>query len=365
MKKQAKKILSWVLAGAMVLGLTGNIKATKAEDAAEKSVTAHISYSDSNWSASYWGGVATADAVVTGDGTYKVSYKNVSTASALDFCVFCVDLEDLNVKVTDYEKVSVKDVKVALDGKEVAVDQSKVKYGNIEKENDKWRIELFNAYGDTMANPPIAGIEDLTWDDTLEVTFTLEGIEWGTPAPAPIVTPSSKPTVAPSTAPSAVPSVQPTKAPTQPTKAPVENGLKKGQKKTSGKYVYQVTKAATAKAAGTVSVAGLSKSGKKAAKLTVPATVKLNGASYKVTAVGKNAMKSAKAKSVVLGKNVKTIQTGAFAKCKKLSTLTVKGTLSTVKKGAFKGCKKTIRVKGAAKKANLKKLKKSGYKKFK
>lgn len=40
----------------------------------------------------------------------------------------------------------------------------------------------------------------------------------------------------------------------------------------------------------------------------------------------------------------------------------------SVKKGAFKGCKKTIKVTAAskkAKKAQLKKLKKSGYKKFK
>jgi len=42
----------------------------------------------------------------------------------------------------------------------------------------------------------------------------------------------------------------------------------------------------------------------------------------------------------------------------------------SVKKGAFKGCKKTIKVTAAskskkAKKAQIKKLKKSGYKKFK
>ena len=46
----------------------------------------------------------------------------------------------------------------------------------------------------------------------------------------------------------------------------------------------------------------------------------------------------------------------------------VKAKLTKVAKKAFKGCKKTIKVKGASKKvtkANVKKLKKSGYKKFK
>lgn len=69
-----------------------------------------------------------------------------------------------------------------------------------------------------------------------------------------------------------------------------------------------------------------------------------------------------------LGKNIKSISAGAFANCKKLSTLKVKAKLTKVAKKAFKGCKKTIKVKGASKKvtkANVKKLKKSGYKKFK
>lgn len=354
MKKQTKKILSMFLAVAMVLGLTGNIQGTKAgaaEDAADNSVKARVSYACSDWSVSYWGGIATGDAIVTDNGTYTVKFENPDKTKELDFLVFCVDLENLNAKVTDYEKVAVKDVKLTLDGKEVAIDQSKLQFGNIEEDNDNWRIEIYNAYGKTAADSPIAGIEDLTWMDTMEITFTIDGIEWGTPIVKPTETPTVKPTVKPS--------AKPTVTPPAATKAPKNNGLKKGAKKTAGKYVYQVTKSKE------VSVAGLSKSGKKASKLTVPATVKLNGATYKVTAVGKNALKGAKAKSVVLGKNVTAVQSGAFAKCTKLSTLTVKGSLKTIKKGAFKGCKKTIRVKGTGKKAVVKKLKKSGYKKVK
>ena len=180
-------------------------------------------------------------------------------------------------------------------------------------------------------------------------------------------TPSEQPTVKPSEKPNVTPaptnSPAPTKAPTKAPKAP-----KKGKKVESGKVVYKVTKAATAKKAGTLSIVGLSKAGKKASSLSAPATAKINGYSYKVTSIGKNAFKGANAKTISLGKNIKSISAGAFANCKKLSTLKVKAKLTKVAKKAFKGCKKTIKVKGASKKvtkANVKKLKKSGYKKFK
>ncbi|MDY3854723.1 MAG: leucine-rich repeat protein [Butyribacter sp.] len=146
-------------------------------------------------------------------------------------------------------------------------------------------------------------------------------------------------------------------------------GLAKNKTFTSGSFKYKVTtasvKTGTKATAGKVSVIGLSSKGKKAKKLTVPATVKKSGATYKVTAIGSKACKNAKATSVTLGKYTKTIGKSAFTGCKKLSKLTVKTKLSTVSKGAFKGCKKTIKVSGTSKAANVKKLKKSGYKKFK
>lgn len=152
-------------------------------------------------------------------------------------------------------------------------------------------------------------------------------------------------------------------------------GYKKGAKFESGNFKYQVTKIATAtgskKTKGVVTVVGLSKKGKKASKLSVGTsvskTVSKVKATYKINKLGKNAFKGAKAKKVTLGKTIKSIPAGAFKNCKKLSKLTLKAKVS-VKKGAFKGCKKTIKVTAAskkAKKAQLKKLKKSGYKKFK
>ena len=137
---------------------------------------------------------------------------------------------------------------------------------------------------------------------------------------------------------------------------------------TSGNYKYKVTKAATTAAKGTVKVVGLTKKGAKAKKLNVPATIKKQTAGYKVTAIGAKAFKGSKATAITLNKNIKTIPSAAFANCKKLKTLTVKAKLKKVAKKSFKGCKKKIKVKGASakvRKANVKLLKKSGYKKFK
>ena len=182
-------------------------------------------------------------------------------------------------------------------------------------------------------------------------------------------------------------------------------GKAKGKTFTSGNYKYKVTKecvkSATAPAiAGTVKVVGLSKKGLKKASLSLGASTKIVSkgaidgsadATYKITSIKSGAFsKSKKLKSVSLKKatNIKTISSGAFAKCKKLAkvelgkkttkisakafqndkklkALKLNAKLKKVSKNAFKGCKKKIKVSGKAKKANIKKLKKSGYKKFK
>ena len=62
---------------------------------------------------------------------------------------------------------------------------------------------------------------------------------------------------------------------------------------------------------------------KKTAK--VPATVKLDGKTYKVTAVAPYAFVGYdNLSSVLMGKYVKKIGKGAFSGCKKLSTLTIR-----------------------------------------
>ncbi len=88
---------------------------------------------------------------------------------------------------------------------------------------------------------------------------------------------------------------------------------------------------------------------KKGSKVTIPSTVKIDGKTYKVTSIAKNAFKNnSYVKSVTIGKYVKTIGKRAFYGCKKLKTITIntkKLTTKTVGKQAFKGTPKSVRVK--------------------
>lgn len=145
-------------------------------------------------------------------------------------------------------------------------------------------------------------------------------------------------------------------------------GLEKNKTFTSGFCEYKVTTAATSSKEGSVQLIGLSKNGLNAKLISIPPTIKESGATYTVTSLGANAFKNAKATSITLNEYIKKIPASAFNNCENLSTLTVKAKLSEVAKDAFKGCKKTITVDGPSKdiiKANIAKLKKSGYDKFK
>ena len=338
------------------------------------------------------------DVLLTRDGEYTVAISGIDLSSATKYNLLSI-ATDLSAKTEENPDGAYADVKLSVtslkvDGAEVAKDLSLVQkadelyyyYPLINKWNPDDKGPLFEKTdAEDLAVPENsieitfkvtglkAALNDLkegtykdpeTGENVKNDTITKDDIDASEGA---LPTPSEQPTVKPSEKPNVTPaptnSSAPTKAPTKAPKAP-----KKGNKVESGKVVYKVTKAATAKKAGTLAIVGLSKAGKKASSLSAPATAKINGYSYKVTSIGKNAFKGANAKTITLGKNIKSIPAGAFANCKKLSTLKVKAKLTKVAKKAFKGCKKTIKVKGASKKvtkANVKKLKKSGYKKFK
>ena len=330
------------------------------------------------------------DVLLTKDGEYTVAISGIDLTAATKYNLLSI-ATDLSAKTEENPDGAYADVKLSVtslkvDGVEVAKDLSLVQ----KADELYYYYPLINKWNADDKGPlfDLTDAEELAIpENSIEVTFKVTGLkaalndlkngtykdpETGENVkndsitqddidasdgvlPTPSVQPSEKPNVTPA----------PTNSPA-PTKAP--QAPKKGVKVTSGKVVYKVTKAATAKKAGTLSLVGLSKAGKKASSLSAPATAKINGYSYKVTSIGKNAFKGANAKTISLSKNIKSIPAGAFANCKKLSTLKVKAKLTKVAKKAFKGCKKTIKVKGASKKvtkANVKKLKKSGYKKFK
>ena len=107
---------------------------------------------------------------------------------------------------------------------------------------------------------------------------------------------------------------------------------------------------------------------KKATSITIPATVKINGKTYKVTAIAANAFKNnKKLKKVTIGENVKTIGKNAFYGCKKLKTVTIKTsqlTKKTVGKNAFAkiNSKAKVKVPKSKLKAYKKLLKSKGIK---
>ena len=82
-------------------------------------------------------------------------------------------------------------------------------------------------------------------------------------------------------------------------------------------------------------------------KVKVPAVVKVNGVTYRVTSVSSKAfMKNNKITKIIIGKNITKIGKKAFSKCKKLKLLVIKSRklkAKNVAKNAFKGItKKTI-----------------------
>lgn len=95
--------------------------------------------------------------------------------------------------------------------------------------------------------------------------------------------------------------------------------------------------------------------------VTIPATVKISGVTYKVTTISANAFKGmTKLKKVTIGKNVGKIGAKAFYKCKNLSQITIASTTLSSGKvagNAFSGTKKKAVVK-------VPKSKYNAYKKF-
>ena len=188
------------------------------------------------------------------------------------------------------------------------------------------------------------------------VIITVELI--GEPVPTP-VTPNPTP-VTPDPTP-----ITPTPTPSPVTKPATP--AKKGTTLTVSSKKIKVKVTSSSKKNPTVTITKFTD--KKAKKLTIPATVKVKGVTYKVTAVSDKAFKgNKKLTTVTIGSNVTKIGKEAFSGCKNLKKITVTaGKLKTISKNAFKGINKkaTITVKGTkkAKTALKKQLKKKsiGY----
>ena len=208
-----------IMAGIIATSVAGTMAV-----AASAQYDASIMYADADWYPSIMDASGHAEDAASGtvtewtagtqevtkDGTYTVSVADIK-ASAIDeetmaavtaegAMVFNVDIADLGTALgigkdcegyddlkTGAEKmefakskgINVTDVKITQvkDGEttEVAVDSNKILFGDIEG-NGKLRIELYNEYGDTKNDAPLK-VSDLFFNEKLEVTFTISGID--------------------------------------------------------------------------------------------------------------------------------------------------------------------------------------------
>ena len=144
---------------------------------------------------------------------------------------------------------------------------------------------------------------------------------------------------------------EPDQNPTIPSGSNVEKVLPKGTTVKINGNAFQVTAGKTMTCTG---------SSKKTGTVSIPATIKKNGVTYKVTAIKANAFKGKKIGKVIIGANIKTIGAKAFCNCKKLKNITIISTqlkASKVGAKAFKGTPKKVKVRVPAKK-------KAAYKKW-
>ena len=148
------------------------------------------------------------------------------------------------------------------------------------------------------------------------------------------------PTVTP--VPTATPTPTITSAPTVTPTPSVSVGTKITDKKTGN--IYKVTSSRSS--SQTVAFIG----NKVKTSVTIPTTIKIKGATYKVTEISTNAFKNnRKLKKVVIGQNIVRIGKNAFYGCKKLTSITIKSsrlTLNNIGKNAFKNTspKATVKV---------------------
>lgn len=73
------------------------------------------------------------------------------------------------------DEITVEVTSIKADGEEVTFDPSKIRYGNIEDDNNCYRIEIFNTYGSTNDDPALDP-NSLAFASELSVTFKISGL---------------------------------------------------------------------------------------------------------------------------------------------------------------------------------------------
>jgi hypothetical protein len=139
-----------------------------------------------------WGAAAGASHTqkITGDGEYELSLANTSGDTVTGLTVFTVDFTDLaKSDKWDATGMSVSDIVVKIDGKEVPADTSKMVFGRIEKDSTALRLEISNPGGEGLTgedspfdvdDPDAIDFESVEIAESISVSFTISGLKKGT-----------------------------------------------------------------------------------------------------------------------------------------------------------------------------------------
>ncbi|MCC8191666.1 MAG: dockerin type I repeat-containing protein [Ruminococcus sp.] len=139
----------------------------------ENSFNEALCFADSDWYPTTMDG--SVGVMVNSDGTYTILWDVSEYGGISDALIFCIDLYDAS---TNHPNMSAELNSIMVDGKSVAFDASKIIYGDIE-ENGNYRIEIYNTYGDSAADPGVDP-DDIYAEETLSITFSVSGLSTGT-----------------------------------------------------------------------------------------------------------------------------------------------------------------------------------------
>lgn len=120
-------------------------------------------------------------------------------------------------------------------------------------------------------------------------------------------------------------------APESPTVKTPKKGDKVSDDKKTGSYIITSSEKKE--------VAYVAPANKNAKTITIPATIKVKGVTYKVTKIADNCFRNnKKITKITIGKNIVSIGKNAFYGCKKLKTVKMGKNVTTIGANAFRGC---------------------------
>lgn len=149
------------------------------KDDAAGSYIGGVYYANPDWSVQSDNKNETTGTVVTGNGTYE--FQVPVTAPVEGAVVFVLDIVGLSADLAEGATPVAYVNKIIMDGdlpaiKNLPVDNSKLSCGDLEN-NTNFRIELFNEWGATKADPPINTAE-ISISEKMVIAVTLKGIQF-------------------------------------------------------------------------------------------------------------------------------------------------------------------------------------------